>query len=286
MRPLWLLALALIANSAAIMLAQEPDPAVTEREFQESSDQHMRDELGVNNITTPNIAEILADLGGFLPVPLDRISATNRGATYANRMQTALHFGTLVADGFMLTIAERPSDIQDVGKALLRQSRALGVGERLAKRSQSLFELSDQADWAGLRSELIRTQGDVEQSMLDLRDEEMAHMVSLGGWLRGFQLAAAACSTNYSREKAAILGRIELMDYYLDRLSTLHPRLRKTEFATKLTKGIEGIRAVAEEAGGAPSEAQVATMSTLADAAVAIALGPVDAEGRLLPSAQ
>ncbi|MCX7869493.1 MAG: hypothetical protein N2322_06020, partial [Terrimicrobiaceae bacterium] len=183
---------------------------------------------------------------------------------------------------FMLTLAERSQDVQDVGKALLRQSKALGVGERLARRSKSLFELSDRADWAGMRKELVRAQDDVETSMLELRDEEMAHMVSLGGWLRGFQLAARSASANYSPERARILGQAGIMDYYLDRLETLHPRLKKTEFATELTRRIRQLRDIASESGGQPSPDQIRKMSLLADEAVGVALGPVDAEGRLL----
>lgn len=262
--------------------AQDEAESLSPEELQASAEQHMRDELGVNDITTPSIAQILRDLGAFHPVPLDLIAQNNRDASYPNRMQTALHFGSLVADGFMLTLAKRPREIQEVGKALLRQSQALGVGERLARRSKSLLELSEREDWEAMQGELIRAQGDVETSMLELRDEEMAHMVSLGGWLRGFQLAARSASQNYSAQRAEILGRAEIMDYYLDRLETLHPRLRKTEFASELTARIRKLREMAVEAGGRPSAEQVRTMSALADEAVAIALGPVDAEGKIL----
>jgi hypothetical protein len=253
-----------------------------EKELQSASDEHMRDELGVNDITTPLIAQILKDFGTFQPIPLDLIAESPLDAVYANRLQTALFFGSLVADGFMLTIAERPQDIQNVGRALIKQSRALGVGDRLTKRSKSLFELSDKGDWQGLREELVRTQGDVEQSMLDLRDEEMAHMISLGGWLRGFQLAARSTVTRYTPEKATILGRPEIMDYYLDRLDTLHPRLKKTEFVTTLIAKLKELRLLAAASEGAvPTEQDVRKMSAGADELELVVTGPVDSEGNL-----
>lgn len=247
----------------------------------------MRLELGVNEITAPSIAAVLRDLGSFKPVPIETISENNREAVYANRMQTAIHFGSLVADGFMLTIAERPTDIQDVGKALIRQSRALGVSDRLTKRSKSLFELSEKGDWIGMREELARTQTDVEKSMLDLRDEEMAHMISLGGWLRGFQLAAKSCATSYSADRSRILARTEIIDYFLDRLDTLHPRLKKTDYATNLTTSLRELRTLTLEAeGGSLSQEQTLLASEIADRAVGIALGPVDADGRILKSGE
>ena len=88
-------------------------------------------------------------------MPLDISEANPRDAVYDNRLQTSLHFGALVADGFMLTIAERSRDVQDIGRALVRQSRALGnQGDRLTKRSKSLFEYSEKGDWQGMREEL------------------------------------------------------------------------------------------------------------------------------------
>lgn len=263
----------------ALLRAQE----AVEVALEEESDQHMRDELGVNDITAPQIAQILKDFSTFQPVSLDIIAQNPRDAVYDNRLQTSLHFGALVADGFMLTVAERSQDIQDVGRALIRQSRALGVGDRLTKRSKSLFEASDKGDWQAMREELIRTQADVEKSMLDLRDEQMAHMVSLGGWMRGFQLAANSCAAKYSPERARILGRAEIIDYYLDRLSTLHPRLQKTEFVSTLTAKLKAIMALATSSPDAtPSEATVKQMRDLANEVESIVLGPVDAEGRIV----
>ena len=255
----------------------------TLKELEASSTEHMREELGVNPVTSPSIASLLKDLEAFRPVPLKTIESANRGASFSNRLQTALHFGSLVADGFMFTIAERPQDVQDIGRELIRQSRALGVGERLAKRSKSLFELSDKGDWVGMRGELVKTQEDVEESMMELHDEEMAHMVSLGGWLRGFQLGAVSTDERYSPAKAEILGRVDVMEYFLDRLDTLNPRLKATEMVTEFTDRIKKIRLVAiETQGAAPSPEQVAKMRKLADEAEQIATAKVDGDGKLL----
>jgi len=252
-----------------------------EVELQRSSDEHMREELGVNPITAPSIRDTLKQLEIFRPVPMALINASNREATFNNRLQTAMHFGSLVADGFLLTLAERPQDIQGVGKALIRQSRALGVGERLTMRSKSLLEYSDKGDWMGMRQELVRTQEDVETSMLELRDEEMAHMISLGGWLRGFQLGANSTADGYSPAKAKVLGNTDIMDYFLDRLDTLHPRLKKTEMVTTLTARLKEIRSLAAEADAKPmTPEQVAKIRDLANAAEAAATAKVDEEGR------
>jgi hypothetical protein len=268
-------------SCATASFAQEP----VDQELEAASEDFLRDESGVNDITAPSIKQILKDFSSFNPVPLDIIAENPRDSVYDNRLQTSLHIGALVADGFMLTIAERSQDIQDIGRALIRQSRALGVGDRLTKRSKSLFEYSDKGDWEGMREELIRAQADVEKSLLDLHDEQMSHMISLGGWLRGFQLAANSCSQNYSPDRALVLGRVEIMDYYVDRLDTLHPRLKKTEFVATITSQIKSLRDLAAEAHGRPpTEAEVKKMRDLANATESVALGPVDSDGKILSS--
>lgn len=268
-----------VATTCGALLAQDE----IAEELKASSQEHMREELGVNPVTSPSIAGLLKDLESFRPVPLKVIETSDHGANFSNRLQTALHFGSLVADGFLLTIAERPQDVQNIGRELIRQSRALGVGERLAKRSKSLLELSDKGDWVGMREELVKTQEDVEESMMELHDEEMAHMVSLGGWLRGFQLGAISTDERYSAPKAEILGRVEVMDYFLDRLDTLNPRLKATEMVREFIDRIKKIRLVAIEAQGQPPTAdQVAKMRDLADQAERIATAKVDREGNFV----
>lgn len=250
----------------------------------QEADEHMKEELGVNDITAPSIAQILKDFGTMRPIPLDLISANNRDAVYDNRLQTSFHFGSLVADGFMLTVAERAQDVEDVGRALIRESRALGVSDRLTKRSKSLFEYCNKGNWQGMREELVRTQSDVEKSMIDLKDEQIAHMISLGGWMRGFQLAANTTAVAYSPEKATILGQPDVMDYYIDRLETLHPRLKKTEFVSALTGKLKELRTLATGPDGkVPNDADVKKMRDISNQLEDIALGPVDSEGKILP---
>jgi hypothetical protein len=274
----------LAMGCATASFGQEGQPEA-DKELEAASEDFMREESGVNEITAPSIAQILKDFSSFVPVPLEIIETNPRDAVYDNRLQTSLHFGALVADGFMLTIAERSKDVQDIGRALIRQSRALGVGDRLTKRSKSLFEYIEKGDWQGMRQELVRTQSDVEKSMLDLHDEEMSHMISLGGWLRGFQLAANSCAQSYTADKALVLGRVEIMDYYNDRLETLHPRLKKTEFVSTITSRIKTLRDLAVETQGrAPTESEVKKMRDLANSIESVALGPVDNDGKILSS--
>lgn len=273
------LLLAILVLAAEGTLAQQDTPPAQGPEI----DEFAREELGVNELTTPSIQRLFTELEVFKPVPIALIADTDFNRTYNNRFQTSLNFGALICDGFFAVVTEQKPLIQNVGRALLRQAKSLAVGTRLATHANSLLELGQRGDWAELKLELIKTQADVEQAMIELRDEEMAHLVSLGGWLRGFEVSTIVTAENYTPQRAAGLMNLEVMDYFLDRLQTLNPKIKKSEIVTSITSRLQTIRAIAAEANGrAPSKSDVERMRDLAVEINKIMVAKVDNEGNIL----
>ena len=180
-------------------------------------------------------------------------------------------------------VAEQKPLIQNVGRSLLRQAKSLAVGQRLSSHASSLLELGQRGDWAALKLELIKTQSDVEQAMIELRDEEMAHMVSLGGWLRGLEISTVVTAENYTPQRASGLMKLETMDYFLDRMQTLNPRIKNSELVTGITSRLQTIRAImAESDGRPPTQSQVERMRDLAVEINKIATAQTDNAGNII----
>ena len=237
----------------------------------ESATQHLREELGVNELTAPLVGKVFSDLELFQPPPLDMVRSFDLKESFPNRFQTALQFGALVAHGFVATIARQKQLIIDTGRALIREANTLSAGQRLTARSKSLFELSERNDWQGLREELNATQEEVEDSMLELKDGELADLVSLGGWLRGFQLAAHVTADHYTPEKAAALVRPVVMDYFIDRMDCLSPSVKKRSVVITIGSSLKTIRSVAVPEKPI-TQGDVVRMRDLADEAMKAAL--------------
>ena len=242
-----------------------------------------REELGVNELTIPSIQRLFTELEAFKPVPVQLIAQTDFKRTYNNRFQASLNFGSLICDGFFAVMAEQKPLIQEIGRALLRQANRLAVGQQLSRHANSLLELGQRGNWTELKLELIKTQSDVEEAMIELRDEEMAHMVSLGGWLRGFELSTIVTAENYSPQRAADLIKIEVMDYFQTRLSTLNPRLKNTELFTEINSRLLEIRSIAGEAPSRiPSLSEVERLRDLAIEINQAISARVDRQGRII----
>ena len=212
-----------------------------------SKDQDYREELGVNEFTAPSIEKLFNTLDSLKPIPINALVRPVTELNTAERSKYALSFGVLIGDGFLDVEAEQNKDIESLGRELIRRAKVLGVEQRVSRHSRKLLDLAKQNDWDRLRKELIVTQEDVEKALLELRDEPIVHLLSLGGWIRGLQIAAASVAADYSPERAKTLRNIELLDYYLDRLNTLSPRLKRSELVQKITAQLETVRTTFKE---------------------------------------
>jgi hypothetical protein len=203
------------------------------------ADEHVREEYGVNEFTTPSIRKLFEMLDALGTLSYDKLHRKISDQPPSDRVMVSLGLGALIADGFLVVQCEKVEAMDDVGRALLKYAKSLGAGARMNKHTQSLFDHSLKGDWKQLRTELALTQADVEGEMVTLRDVDIAHLVSLGGWLRALQIATQAVTDSYQPEKSRQLGRRDIAEYYLMSVESLHPDLQKLSSIKKLRKGLE-----------------------------------------------
>lgn len=227
-----------------------------------ADDPYVREELGVNEYTTPLIAGVFSDLDDFEPSRLASMFRLPSNRAYPERAQLALNIGQTIAEGFVAAMGHDQKAVEKVARTLLRQSEAMAVDTPLKKRGQSLLELALKGNWTELRAELTAAQKDVEVTLMELRDEEVAHLIGLGGWLRGLELTSRLTSENYTIERARNLDRIGLVDYYCDRVKTLNPDLRKQPLFRQIDARLGEIRRILFREGP-PDPEEVARMATI-----------------------
>ena len=229
-------------------MAQGSDEASTEETARPSipeellDDEHVREEYGVNQFTAPSIKKIFEDLEVFGRLPYNEVARPISKKIPRDRVVLSISMGRLIAEGFLVVQAEKIEPLEDIGRALLKQAKVLGTGRRVTAHANSLLEKSVIGEWSSLRDELAATQADVEAELLMLRDVEVAHLLSLGGWLRAFEMATVVTANDYSPEKARGLARSEVVEYFLFSLSGLHPDLQETPPVVALRDGLTQIQ--------------------------------------------
>lgn len=205
-------------------------------------DPHVREELGVNEFTAPSIKKIFDDLSKLAPLPADELIHKMPKRMPLHRTDLALELGFLIADGFMAVEAGHMNKIEALAKELSRYGRALGAGERVNRHAASLLESARKNNIAALKKELTATQRDVETDLIHLRDVDLAHLISLGGWIRALEVGSHAVQKKYSGDRARILYREDIADYYEGMIGSLDPRISMRKDIDTIRKIVAGLR--------------------------------------------
>lgn len=221
-------------------------------------DEHFREEHGLNFFTAPSIDLIFEQLDKLAPLPLDEVPNKIPKRMPIERADLALEIGLLISEGFLTVQAGNLDEIQPLAKTLSRYANALGAGDKVKGHAQSILEHAKKNNIKALKKELAATQRDVEKELILLQDVDLAHLISLGGWIRALEISSHAVNDKYTEERAKLLYREDIADYYEYSLSSLNPELQKREDIKKLKEIITAMKSeMLLEEGAKPTAAGV-----------------------------
>ena len=237
--PLLLLTLPLAAEPEIAEGADAGAPVAPEDLL---DDAHFREELAVNDFTAPSIAKVFDSLQQLAPLPYGDVERKAPERMPLDRADLAIEIGFLIADGFLIVQASDLAKVEPLAKELSRFGKALGAGERVSRHVASLLESAKNNDTDQLKKELAATQKDVERELVALRDTDLAHLISLGGWLRALNVASTAVNKVYSPERAKELMREDIADYYTEIVGSLHPRISERKNFVEMREILSALR--------------------------------------------
>lgn len=202
-----------------------------------------------------------------VPVPseifnvLDKLGSPNwkgemRGSLGENtgdRAQVAMLLGTVIAEGFVAVEAEDSQKVKDIGQEVLTLADAINVRKAVISRSKSIMDKADAKNWRAVREELDGALQDVRSAMEELGDDDLAQLVSIGGWIRGTEVLTSIVSKNYTPDGAELLNQPELINYFSRRIDGMKSsRLKKEELVARTRKLLRDIRPLITK-GGIPA---------------------------------
>lgn len=206
--------------------------------------EHFQEELGVNQFTTPSIKNIFTELD-IIGQPVKEVAYLELPTNISpERSIVALSLGTLIADGFLAVQKNDYQQIERIGKSILTYSESLGAKERVSKHAKALLKTSLSSDWNTLREHLASTQKDVEDEMIKLRDVEMVHLISLGGWVRALNIVTSIETSDKVTSADEIKKRTHLVNYYYSGLKTFHPRVQQKPIIQSLLIEVEKLHSL------------------------------------------
>lgn len=233
-------ALLLAAGLAAPAAAQAPPKKIDLSQFPAES---------VENVVVPVPSEVFG--------VLDRLGNPNWRAELgqaqshtpsANRAQVALLLGTVIADGFVAVEAEDSERIKEIGRNVLTLAEAINVRKSVVARSNSIIQKADAREWDAVRREFDGALQDVNRAMAELNDEQLAQLVSLGGWIRGTEVLTSIVNQKYSAARAELLHQPMLIGYFTGQIDGMGARLRNNDLVASVRKALAEIDPLIQDA--------------------------------------
>jgi len=146
--------------------------------------------------------------------------------------------------------AQEGEEVKKIGRSVLNLSAAVGVRKSVTARSNAIIEAADKKDWDNVRNELDRALQDVKEAMIELHDEQLAQMVSLGGWLRGTEALTSVVGKNYSKDSAELLNQPALLNFFQRRMEGLDQRLKRDPLVANIQKKLAELKPLMSDTGG------------------------------------
>ena len=200
----------------------------------------------IDDVLVPVPREVFATLDRFAHSNwrADQRPELARWKPRGDQTEIALLLGAVIAEGFVAVEAEDAAEVKSVGHAVLILARGLGVERAALRRSRSLIEHAEQGDWPAVRKEWDGVLPDVERGMKELKSDQLAQFVSLGGWLRGAHALSTLVLQNYSQENAALLRQPALIDHFDKQLAAMRGDIGTRPIVVRMREGLRRVRAL------------------------------------------
>jgi len=183
----------------------------------------------------------------------------------SDRMELALVFGAVVAEGFVAVQAQDKQAVEDIGKDVIKLSVGLGLKDSVVPHAQSILDAVKKSDWKGVRKELDLTQATVRATMERMHDADLAQCVSLAGWLRGTASVTSVVNKAYTADKAELLNQPFLVDHFIKSVRTMSATAKKNATVKALDSGLGSIRKQMDSPDGNIVANKVSSMKKTCD---------------------
>lgn len=236
-------------------------------------DPHVLEELAVNEFTAPSIAKLFDTLQFLMPLPVAETERKLPARMPLDRADLSIELGFLIADGFLIVQAGQMEKVEALAADLTRYGKALGAGDRVNRHAAGLLESAKKQEVEQLKKELAATQRDVVRELINLRDADLAHLISLGGWIRALEVSTVAVEKQFSPERARQIMREDIADYYTESVAGLEPRISERPNYLAMRDILSGLRnEMVIEEGKEPTQGKIVEIRKQAAKLVELAL--------------
>lgn len=207
----------------------------------------------VEDVVVPVPSEVFSVLDKLGEPNWHQLVRENAGTRRAQRYQISLLLGTTIANGFIAVQAQDQEAVKRVGQDVLDLADAIAVKQSVLPHCKIIIDSADANDWPRVREELDKAQQNVRQAMIELKDEQLAQLISLGGWLRGTEAVTTIVEKDFKPESAELLHQPDLLRFFQQRLASMPGSLRDNKLVPRIEEQLIEISPLLNEEGSSIS---------------------------------
>ena len=235
----FLVALALTAAVPAFA-ANEPTKSLTPAEMK------------TDNYILPPPEEVFMALRGVSAVDFTKLCAAIAKGPLTSKSKftsdgaKAANLGMRVADAFVAVQAKDAISLRRASDVIEILSLELSADLSLKNKIAVANKLADEGKWNELRTILESVRVDVLDEMKANKDKDSVTLATVGGWLRGLNIATLALLENYEPDSTKLLRQPQLVAYLKGQLEGLGPKSKDLPFVKKLTGQMDAVAKLTE----------------------------------------
>jgi hypothetical protein len=208
----------------------------------------------VEGVIIPVPSEIVGVLDKLGESEWSSVIVVRKPLVDKSRRRMAMALGVMVADGLLAVQAHDAKRVEVAGREVLNLATTLGLRLVVAEHCQSIFESAEKKSWGSIKLELDKTQQTVRETMTKMRDEALADLVSLGGWVRGTEAVSGLISNSFTTDKAELLQQLDLVRFFRKSMDA-HPAAGEdAELIKEIIAGLDAVvKGMRDEGNGITS---------------------------------
>lgn len=206
-----LLLLAALALSAGLAVATGTTDTLTDDEKNKFSE----------HLLLPSPSEVFVALDKLGKADWVGAASYSPKYDYSGDYLRALNLGVRSADGFLAIQARDKSKLGEMIVVIITLAEELLVRETILDKGKTFEDLSKQGKWHELHRELDSLREDVVEEIQRLGDQDVALLVSAGGWLEGLRATTKILSERYEPTASSVLYQPRLVEYFNTKLADL-----------------------------------------------------------------
>jgi hypothetical protein len=190
----------------------------------------------------PSPSHLFAALERGKKIDWHELVDVNNETKYTSDVQTALNLGARSADGLVAVYAKNFKAAKQLWLVIDHLAKKINIDKALSKTKKKIQIALQAKDIVKLKKHFDESQSVAEKHLHDKKNDDIAVLISVGGWLEGMYLTTKGLKKKYDADAAELLRQSGLVEAYINRFNKMSNFITKNIVMQDIIKQMPKIK--------------------------------------------